>query len=294
MHEKNIKVVVIVSPDMSDIYFANRLICQLNVVGVFVENQDESSPLSRKLKKAFTYAVMPWRIPGKVRSDKIFSDHYRKTYAIDVEQFGEEGKGISCSHGCKVVYTEGKNAINDPLYVNQIKALNPDVIAVSGSSILRKELISVPSLGTLNLHGGLSQKYRGIWTTLWAIYNEEPEYVGCTVHYVSEGIDDGKIIYQGRPEIDEKDDPETLYVKVVKLGSKLMVKAVRDIEKGTVKSTPPEILGKLYLIKNVTAHVLEKTWENINNGVITKYLENKKERDTRVVEMLEKTAGDSL
>ncbi|MCZ6593928.1 MAG: formyl transferase [Bacteroidetes bacterium] len=112
-----------------------------------------------------------------------------------------------------MVYTEGKNAINNIEYVKEIRNLKPDLITVCGCSILRDGILSIPPQGVINLHSGLSQVYRGTWTTLWAIYNKEPEYVGATVHYVSAGIDDGDIFYQGRPEIQEGDNPETLYTK---------------------------------------------------------------------------------
>ena len=46
----------------------------------------------------------------------------------------------------------------------------------------------------VNLHGGLSPEYRGADCTFWALYNGEPENVGCTLHYINEGIDTGDLI----------------------------------------------------------------------------------------------------
>ena len=149
--------------------------------------------------------------------------------------------------------------------------------------------MAVPSKGVLNLHGGLSQKYRGTYTTFWAVYNCEPEYIGATVHYVSEGIDDGNIIYQGRPKITAGDDPETLYVKVVKLGIEMMIKAIEDIQHDKIKGYEPERLGALYLDKMVTPAVYRKMWDNIHIGVIKEYLENKSERDEKVMAMMQGT-----
>ena len=122
------------------------------------------------------------------------------------------------------------------------------------------------------MHGGLAQRYRGVWTTLWAIYNEEPEYVGATVHYVSKGIDDGNIIYQGRPEIAEDDNHETLYVKVVKLGIDLMIKAIYDIQNNRVKSYPLKAKGTLYLRNMITPEILKEVWEKIDKGFIREYV----------------------
>ena len=282
-----LRVVVLVSDDVSDVYFANQLMKRLNVMGVFVEKQAGSTGVMTKCIKAAGYALKPWRIVKKISDDRIVKSHFEKTRKVDDEHFSVEGRQLSPSQDCRVVYTEGEKAINKPVYVDEMRRLKPDVIAVCGTSILKKAIISVPSKGVLNLHGGLAQKYRGTCTTLWAVYNGEPEYVGATVHYVSEGIDDGEIIYQGRPEIVAADDPETLYVKVVKLGIKMMTKAIEDIQEDKVKSHKPAELGALYLSKMVTPEALRKIWDNVDNGVINDYLASKSDRDAKVVKIMQ-------
>ncbi len=277
-------VVVIVSPDISDIYFANQLIKNVNVKAVFIERQDaDDGSTGARLRRGLKYLKKPGLISERVR-EEIYGKKLRKrAEAVLTEGFGEEGLEINTGgRSVQVVRTTGVNAINDEKYVRAIAALKPDIIALCGASIVKKPLLSIPRMGTLNLHGGLAQRYRGVWTTLWAIYNEEPEYVGATVHYVSEGIDDGSIIYQGRPEIEPGDNHESLYVKVVKLGTALMIKAIGDIEKGTVKSRPLEQKGRLYLKRDVTAEVLRRTWKKVDEGVIEKYLGEKEERDKKI------------
>jgi len=46
---RGLRVVVVASPDLSDIYFANRLINGTNVVGVVVEKQHEMTPTRNRL-----------------------------------------------------------------------------------------------------------------------------------------------------------------------------------------------------------------------------------------------------
>lgn len=267
------RIVVLVSEDSSDMYFANQLIKKLNVVGVFVEKQHGEAPnLFIRLVKIFKYLIKP-KLFIKGIKDNVYNKYYGKRASrIALDGFGPEGCSLFAGTGCKVLYTEGINAINEPVYAEEIKKLKPDVIAVCGTSILKEQILSIPSKGVLNLHGGLAQRYRGVWTTLWAIYNEEPEYVGATVHYVSKGIDDGNIIYQGRPEIAEDDNHETLYVKVVKLGIDLMIKAIYDIQNDRVKSFPLKEKGTLYLRNMVTPEILKEVWEKIDKGFIREYV----------------------
>ncbi len=277
------RVVVLVSQDSSDMYFANQLIKNLNVVGVFVEKQHGKAPnLFIKFVKIFKYLIKP-KLFIKAIKDNINNKYYGKRASrIALDGFGLEGSKLLAGGDCKVVYTEGINAINEPVYVEEIKKLKPDVIAVCGTSILKRPILSIPVKGVLNIHGGLSQRYRGVWTTLWAIYNEEPEYIGATVHYVSDGIDDGNIIYQGSPEIAEDDNHETLYVKVVKLGIDLMVKAIYDIQNNKVKSYPLKTKGNLYLKKMVTPEIIKEVWEKIDKGFIREYVKNRALREKKV------------
>ena len=79
--------------------------------------------------------------------------------------------------------------------------LQPDLIAVFGTSLMRGELLKQGRLGIVNLHGGLSPEYRGADCTFWALYNGEPEKVGCTLHWIDAGIDTGSLIAHVSPEV---------------------------------------------------------------------------------------------
>lgn len=275
--DQKLRVVVLVSSDMSDIYFANQLMKKLNVAGIIVENQNEYSNVTL-FAKGLKYLKNPKLISEKIK-EEVYGKRFRElAYRVNYKGFGEEGLELNPSTGAKVIYTEGVRAINSSIYVEKIKSLKPDIIAVCGTSILKKEILAIPSKGVINLHGGLSQWYRGVWATLWAVYNGEPEYVGATVHYVSDGIDDGNIIYQGRPEISADDNQESLYVKVVKLGIDLMIKSINEIGSGVVRSYPLRHKGRLYLSKQVTHEVVRDTWKRVEAGVIRDYIRGQKAR----------------
>ncbi len=284
-----LRVVVIVSKDKSDLYFANQLMKRLNVVGVMVENQrperDKTPILVKALKLISRPHVLISKAYNKISdllSDK-FADYNRFENSAD---FGEEGRKLfPCEH-CEITYTTGVNNINAPEYVEWLINIQADVVAVCGASILREKMLSVPKYGVLNLHGGLAQKYRGLFTTDWAIHNEEPEFVGATVHYVSPGIDDGDIAYQGRPKIEPDDHPHSLYVKVVKLGVNMMTQSIQDLQEGNANPVPLQQKGNLYLGRMYTSKAKAATWKKIRTGVIRKYLANKITRDRQVLDKM--------
>jgi len=106
--------------------------------------------------------------------------------------------------------------INHPDVIKVIDKHNPDLIVVFGTSLLKGELLEKGRLGIINLHGGLSPEYRGADCTFWALHNQEPEKVGCTIHYINAGIDTGNIIAHVSPEIKETDDELTLFWRAVR------------------------------------------------------------------------------
>jgi methionyl-tRNA formyltransferase len=281
------RVVVLISPDYAATYFANQLMKHTNIVGVFVEKQHRSPLLSEKIIKTLRLTLRPRQTLKTIYDNKIFN-HYNRDICgkIDLKEFGIECTRLFPGKNCKTVYTEGARQINNPIYVEQMRQLQPDVIAICGTSIIKDQIINLPAHGVLNLHTGLPQKYRGVSTNPWAIYNKEPEYIGSTVHFVDPGVDTGNIIYQGRPHINYEDDPETLNVKAVKLGTKMMIQAIKDIEAGTIQRFNQMQKGQLYLEKTFNAEILKKIWDNYEMGIIREYVKNKTERDKKVVEVM--------
>ena len=86
------------------------------------------------------------------------------------------------------------NKVNDKLFINEIKNLNIDYFILSGfKQILKKELLSVPSKGTINLHAGKLPEYRGGSPLNWQIINGE-DYAYISTILTDEGIDTGNIL----------------------------------------------------------------------------------------------------
>jgi len=192
--------------------------------------------------------------------------------------FGGDGYGLDKTNACQVVYTRGIGAIDTRPYADLIKGLAPDVIALCGASIIREPILSITPY-IVNLHSGLSQWYRGVWTTLWAIHNEEPEYVGYTIHFVAKGIDDGDVICQGRPQICRDDNHESLYVKTIKKGTEATLSTIRNIQESSFKRHPLKQKGEVYLNSMLTPSIIRKTWQKVKAGIIREYVKHPKHVD---------------
>lgn len=122
--------------------------------------------------------------------------------------------------------------INDAIAIKKIKGTHPDIIFCIGSTqIIPKDILVIPKLGCLNIHPALLPKYRGRFSTAYAIFNGE-KYTGVTLHWMDEGIDSGPIIMQERIEINSDDTAKSLYDKFTAVGEKMFVKFINMLLSG--------------------------------------------------------------
>ena len=128
--------------------------------------------------------------------------------------------------------------INHPVWVNRIKAMEPDYIfSFYYRSMLKAELLAVPAKGCINLHGSLLPKYRGRVPINWAIINGEKE-TGVTLHYMTVKADAGDIIAQERIAITDCDNAKTVFGKAVSAAEKMLAETLPLLRDGKAARIP--------------------------------------------------------
>lgn len=114
----------------------------------------------------------------------------------------------------------------------EIEKLNPDVICVVAyGKILPKSILDIPKYGCINVHASLLPKYRGAAPIQWAVLNGD-KVTGVTTMYMDVGMDTGDIILKEEVEIGEDETTGELWDRLAKVGGKLLVKTLDQIEKG--------------------------------------------------------------
>lgn len=118
--------------------------------------------------------------------------------------------------------------VNAPEVETLLRELRPRVVVVSGTGILSKRLLALAP-AFINIHAGITPRYRGVHGGFWAIYEGLPELAGVTVHLMDPGVDTGAILRQCTIEIDASSDSyRTLPVKQALAGIPLVIEAVQD------------------------------------------------------------------
>ena len=130
------------------------------------------------------------------------------------------------------------NNINSEESIKKLKEINPDfLIVVAYGQILRKQVLEIPNIETLNVHASLLPKYRGAAPINWSIINGE-KMTGVTIMRVEEGLDTGDMISKISTAIDDEDDAISIHDRLSSLGGELLVATLDDIIEGRAVFTP--------------------------------------------------------
>ncbi len=134
--------------------------------------------------------------------------------------------------------------INNPKFIEKIFSYDCDLfVSMSFDQIFKKEILSLPILGTINCHASKLPFYRGRNILNWVLINDEKEF-GITVHYVDEDIDTGPIILQKTFSITDDDNYKSLLEISFKQCPLILYEAVKLILENRVQVIPQDNLSK--------------------------------------------------
>lgn len=145
-------------------------------------------------------------------------------------------------------------------FIEEIKSLKPDVICVVAyGKILPQEILEIPKLGCINVHGSLLPQYRGAAPIQWAVINGE-KITGVTTMYMDIGMDTGDMILKEETEIGENETTGELWERLSKIGAQLLIKTLEQIEKGIAPRIPQ---GEKFTMAPMLNKEMSKIdWEN--------------------------------
>ncbi len=156
---------------------------------------------------------------------------------------------------------------NSEACLNILKQLEPSLILLGGSGIVKKPLLEIPQLGTLNCHPGILPKYRGCTCVEWAIYEDEP--VGATAHFVTEEIDAGDILKKEVMPIYKGDSYIDIRLRMFYFQAELMATAVRELVNdfdGTMGRVEKFDWSKASYYKPIPHEKMEEVYARIAQG----------------------------
>lgn len=165
-----------------------------------------------------------------------------------------------CAEEKEIPVYQPEKVRNNSEFIEEMKKLNPDVICVVAyGKILPQELLDIPKIGCINVHGSLLPQYRGAAPIQWAVLNGD-KTTGVTTMYMDAGMDTGDMILKEEVTIGEDETTGELWNRLSKIGGDILVKTLKLLEAG---NAPREPQGEDYsmapMLKKEMAQI---DWQN--------------------------------
>lgn len=206
--------------------------------------------------------------------DKIDEKNYRRHFE-DRKEAENKYFGEQKLPDCEKLIVE-KDQLDSQLAADFINKIKPDMVFIFGCGLIKEPLIDALPAETINLHLGLSPRYRGAATLFWPFYFLEPNQAGSTFHYIINEPDAGGIIHQIAPDLNENDGIHDVACKVVIKSSEEAIKLIELFQKqGAWKTRQQKSGGKLFLSTDFYPEHLRVIYNTYNNDIVKLYLEKK-------------------
>jgi folate-dependent phosphoribosylglycinamide formyltransferase PurN len=181
-------------------------------ITVFSSNQPRHLSLARELGKisdqVFFISEVNTIFPGKIadffKKTETMQRYFDNVIKSEKNVFGDIG--FLPNNVRTLAVKSGDLNLLDRAQMQE--ALESDVYVVFGASYIKGWLIDfLVQNNAINIHMGISPYYRGSSCNFWALYDNNPSYVGATIHMLSKGLDSGDMLFHCLPKYIEGDTP---------------------------------------------------------------------------------------
>jgi len=199
-----------------------------------------------------------------------FLKHFSNRFEAEKKYFGNPNLP-----NCKKLEIE-KDDLNSQKTIDFLDSINPDIVFIFGSHLIKEPLYSKLPKNSINLHGGLSPRYRGTATMFWPFYFLEPNHVGATFHYIVSEPDAGTIIHQSISKLEKGDKIHDVSCKAIIQASYDVVTLLEIFQKtGKWKKFKQKGTGKNFLERDFKPEHLRVIYDLFDDDIVDHFLEGK-------------------
>ena len=248
------KIILLCGGQPNQIALANKVSQEFNLVGIVIEKKPGKKLPEFKVKQLFI------KVLDRIVFKKIHQTwkNLMNYYATDYSAFPKT-ETITVSN------------INSEETISFINKLQPDLIMVSGTGLIKNKILSLPiKNGIVNLHTGLSPFIKGGPNcTNWCMATRQYQYIGNTIMWIDAGIDSGALIATEQTPLNGNESFEEIHIKVMDHAHELYLRSLRQIEKD--KSNVPSALqssittGTTYFTKDWNLKARWKLFQSISS-----------------------------
>lgn len=147
-------------------------------------------------------------------------------------------KTVALAHQIPVL--QPQRVKKDAEVLTQLRQIGADFfVVVAYGQILSQEILDMPRLGCINVHGSILPKYRGAAPIQWCLYHGETE-TGVTTMLMDAGMDTGAMLLKAYTPIHLLDNSQVLARKLAQIGADLLIETLIKLERHEIQPIPQD------------------------------------------------------
>ncbi|HAS8533060.1 TPA: hypothetical protein I7745_19300 [Vibrio vulnificus] len=224
---------------------------------VFIEEQRDNNYLLIKNRiKRFGFFKVFGQLFFQVFSRIQASSKYTKARLNSIqEEIVEDLIALQAEH---VVVS-----VNDNEVIQHVLKLAPDCIILSGTRLLSNDFLNAMSVPIVNIHAGITPKYRGVHGGYWSLAEGDFSNFGSTIHIVDAGIDTGHILAQARPKVSHLDNFSTYPLLQMRAALELLPEVLESLLAGTAEKKYSTCDSKLWSHPTIWEYIWIRMTKNV-------------------------------
>ena len=169
--------------------------------------------------------IFPGKVADFYTNTAVMQKYFQKVIQAEKVVFG--GPNFSPKNVRSLILKRGDLVHIEDAYIEE--ALESDIYLVFGASFIKGWLVdALCSRKAINIHMGVSPYYRGTACNFWALYDNHPELVGATIHYLTEVLDDGPTLFHVLPKFIPCENPFEFTMRAVLSAQSAVANHLRD------------------------------------------------------------------
>lgn len=161
---------------------------------------------------------------------------------------------------------------NDEHCMEPIREVDPDLIVLGGTRIIRGEILAFPRDGVLNSHPGLLPECRGSASPAWSVYHDIP--IGSSCHFCTSEIDAGDLVGRREIPVHRGDGYEDLCYQTLVMAATLMREALQAYLEGRLADCrQPQGPSPHPTFKNMPDKLLEVVRSKLRDQIYAHYVD---------------------
>ncbi|MBH8551914.1 methionyl-tRNA formyltransferase [Nostocaceae cyanobacterium CENA357] len=147
-------------------------------------------------------------------------------------------KNVAVAHNIPV--WQPQQVKKDVETLTKLQESDADVfVVVAYGQILSPQILDMPKLGCINVHGSILPKYRGAAPIQWCLYNDEKE-TGITTMLMDAGMDTGAMLLKATTPIGLLDNAQDLGDRLSAIGGDLLLETLWKLEHQKIEPIPQD------------------------------------------------------